>query len=631
MAEKKEKQYVSDNARLMAEWDWDKNNELGLNPQKLTVGSGKRAWWKCQKGHEWQAIIGNRIKGHGCPYCSGRNAVKGKNDLFTLNPTLAKEWDYEKNTTLTPSQVTFSSGKKVWWKCGKGHEWQASIANRNKGTNCPMCTSERHTSFPEYALLYYLKKYGLDAIHSHKAKGYELDIYIPSKKIAIEYDGYFWHKNKEKKDLEKNRKCEKDGITLYRIREELPPLNDSSIDYIVQDNKRDLEQLLKKVLTKITGNDLEINLKKDNIFIEDLRVCTEKENSLLLFNLEVAKEWNYERNGQLKPEQVAANSNKMVWWVCKKGHEWQNTINNRNRGRNCPFCANKKILPGFNDLLTANPTLAKEWNYQKNNGLTPMDVIPNTPKKVWWKCQKEHEWNATVNSRTQGNGCPYCSGRYIIKGENDLRTVNPVLANEWHYEKNNELTPMDVRPGSNKKVWWKCAQGHEWQADISHRNSGSGCPYCAGQKAVTGKNDLQTVNPLLVNEWDFEKNNGLTPMDVMPYSDKKVCWKCSNGHRWQAVIKSRSKGTGCPYCIGQKVLVGYNDLATLNPLLAKEWNYENNGDLKPEQFTLGSNKIVWWKCGKGHEWQAMINSRNRGRGCPECAKQKRIKDKNKTH
>ena len=687
-----EKKYITDNPTLMAEWNWDKNNQLGFNPQSLTLGSNKKAWWKCDKGHEWQAIIAdrnrgyacpyckgqkvlkgyndlatinpllakewnfernedlkpeqftvgsgkkvwwkcgkghewqafisNRSKGIGCPYCSGRCAIVGETDLQTVNPLLAKEWDYEKNTTLTPSQVTFSSGKKVWWKCSKGHEWQASVANRNKGRGCPICTSERHTSFPEYALLYYLKKYGLETIHSYKAKGYELDIYIPSKKIAIEYDGYFWHKNKENKDLQKNKKCLKDGIQLYRIREDLSALNDSSIDYTVRNNKIDLERLLKKVLTQITGNDLEINLKKDNIAIENLRVHTEKENSLLLFNPEVAQEWNYEKNGQLKPEQVTANSNKKIWWVCKKGHEWQNTINNRNRGRNCPFCANKKILPGFNDLLTVNPTLAKEWNYQKNNGLTPMDVIPNTPKKVWWKCQKEHEWNATVNSRTQGNGCPYCSGRYVIKGENDLRTVNPVLANEWHYERNNELTPMDVQPGSNKKVWWKCKKGHEWQSIIVNRIKGHGCPYCAGQKAVTGENDLQTVNPLLVNEWDFEKNNGLTPMDVMPYSDKKVWWKCSNGHRWQAVIKSRSKGTGCPYCIGQKVLVGYNDLATLNPRLAKEWNYERNENLKPEQFSVGSNKKVWWKCNKGHEWKNAINNRNRGRNCPFCANKK---------
>ena len=139
-----------------------------------------------------------------------------------------------------PENFAESSGKKVWWKCKKGHEWQATIASRNSGTGCPICNSERHTSFPEFALVYYFKKYGVDVIHSHKDLGYELDVYIPSKKIAIEYDGGLWHKNRIKNDLEKNSKCKKDGIKLYRLREELLPLNDSSIDYFVDKNQKNL-------------------------------------------------------------------------------------------------------------------------------------------------------------------------------------------------------------------------------------------------------------------------------------------------------------------------------------------------------------------------------------------------------
>ena len=125
MAEKKEKQYVSNNARLMAEWDWEKNNELGFYPDKLTCGSGKKAWWKCCRGHEWEARTDHRNNGIGCPFCSGRYAIKGENDLQTVNPDLAEEWNYEKNNKLTPMDIMPNSGKKVWWKCNKGHEWQA--------------------------------------------------------------------------------------------------------------------------------------------------------------------------------------------------------------------------------------------------------------------------------------------------------------------------------------------------------------------------------------------------------------------------------------------------------------------------------------------------------------------------
>ena len=549
MAEK-EKRYVSDNAQLMAEWNWEKNADI--SPSQLTIGSGQKVWWKCSKEHEWQAVVKNRTNGRECPYCLGKKALKGYNDLQTVNPTLAtewnnekngilkpeyftansgqkvwwkcskghewqatianrnrksgcpycsgryaikgktdlqtvslkltQEWNYEKNGKLKPENFTANSGQKVWWKCSKGHEWQATINSRNRGIGCPVCNSEKQTSFPEYALVYYLKKYGLDVIHLYREKGYELDVYIPSKKIAIEYDGYYWHESKTKKDLEKNQKCEKDGIKLYRVREGLPPLNDSSIDYIVQRNQEDLPKILKEILSELIETDIDVDIARDALAIENLREYDEKEISLLFANLGIAKEWNYEKNGNLKPEHFTANSNKKVWWKCSQGHEWQATINSRNKGNGCPYCSGRYAVKGESDLQTINPTLAKEWNYEKNNGLTPVDVMPNSSKKVWWKCQKGHEWQATITSRHNGNGCPYCSGRYAIKGKSDLQAVNPTLAKEWNYEKNNGLTPVDIMPNSNKKAWWKCPKGHEWQATISNRNRGSGCPICRKNK-----------------------------------------------------------------------------------------------------------------------------------------------------
>ena len=468
------------NQSLAKEWDYEKND--GLTPGDVTPNSNKKVWWKCSKGHEWQVSINNRSNGNGCPYCAGQKVIKGENDLQTGNPTLAKEWHYEKNNGLTPRDVTPNSGQKTWWRCSKGHEWRATINDRSRGRGCPICNSERHTSFPEYAIVYYLKKYGLEVIHSFREKGYELDVYIPSKKIAIEYDGYLWHKNKMKQELEKNYKCAKDGIKLYRIREGLPLLNDSSIDYVVQRNQENLSKILKLLLSEITETIVEIDLKRDAIAIENLREFTEKENSLLFSNPEMAKEWNFERNGHLKPEHFAANSNKKVWWKCSQGHEWQATIADRNCGKGCPYCAGQKVIIGENDLQTINPSLVKEWNYEKNIGLMPTDVMPNSSQKVWWKCSQRHEWQARIADRNQGRGCPYCAGKKVLKGFNDLQTVNPTIAKQWDYKKNNKLTPADVTPNSHIKVWWKCSQGHEWQATIAHRNRGSGCPVCKKQK-----------------------------------------------------------------------------------------------------------------------------------------------------
>ena len=202
--------------------------------------------------------------------------------------------------------------------------------------------------------------------------------------------------------------CEIDGIKLYRMREGLLPLYDTSIDYVVQRNQEDLEIILKEILCNIIGINVDIDIERDAIAIENLREFTEKESSLLFYNPEIASEWNYEKNGNLKPEHFAANSNKKVWWKCNKGHEWQAAISTRNKGHRCPYCSGIKVFKGHNDLQTVNPTLAKEWNYERNAGLTPTDVMPNSGRKVWWKCCNGHEWQARIANRNHGNGCPEC-------------------------------------------------------------------------------------------------------------------------------------------------------------------------------------------------------------------------------
>ena len=138
-----EKKYVIDNAELMAEWNWEKNNELGFHPKTLTLGNNKKAWWKCNKGHEWESAVNVRNGGNGCPYCANQRVLKGYNDLATLNPALASEWHPTKNGKITPSDVMPGSNKKAWWLGKCGHEWEASISSRNKGTDCNLITCKR--------------------------------------------------------------------------------------------------------------------------------------------------------------------------------------------------------------------------------------------------------------------------------------------------------------------------------------------------------------------------------------------------------------------------------------------------------------------------------------------------------
>ncbi len=205
-------------------------------------------------------------------------------------------------------------------------------------------------------------------------------------------------------------------------------------------------------------------------------------NELAKTNSELLNEWDYDKN-DISPNEVTKRSSRKVWWICEKGHSYESSISGRtgDRKRGCPYCANQKVLKGFNDLETINPRLAKEWDTQKNNGIKADEILAGGHKKVWWRCSKGHEWEASIIVRNSMKiGCPFCSGRYAIKGENDLQTTNPSLLNEWDYDKNGKLKPTDVKAGSHRLIWWKCKDcGNSWQAIVSDRVRGNGCPFCS--------------------------------------------------------------------------------------------------------------------------------------------------------
>ena len=196
-----------------------------------------------------------------------------------------------------------------------------------------------------------------------------------------------------------------------------------------------------------------------------------------------------------------------------------------------------KFIKGKTDLGTICPELIKEWHPTKNGELTPWDVTAHCSKKVWWVCSAcGHEWEAYVANRSKGHGCPECAKRVIAqksiaraveKGINDLKSQYPDIAEEWDYSKN-AITPDEISTGSGQKVWWKCKKGHEWKTSVNVRTRGNNCPYCCGVKVWTGYNDLATLRPDLVEEWDYDKND-ISPKTIGIGSCKKVWWKCKNG------------------------------------------------------------------------------------------------------
>lgn len=224
-----------------------------------------------------------------------------------------------------------------------------------------------------------------------------------------------------------------------------------------------------------------------------------REKDLSVTHPHLCKLWS--KRNPMSPAEVTAGSHKRVWWICENGHEWEASVEQVTlKDCGCPYCAGKRAIPGETDLATVRPDMLAEWDFEKNI-LKPTEILPSAHDKVWWKCKLGHSWQAIVFSRTRekGAGCPYCTGRKVLAGFNDLATLKPKVAEQWHPTMNAGLRPEDVTLGSNKKVWWQCREGHVWQAAVYSRTRAraSACPVCAG---VVKPRRTKTANPRRVSQ-----------------------------------------------------------------------------------------------------------------------------------
>lgn len=469
---------LKDYSELMKKYDFERNK--GLNLDTLTARSSKKVWWKCPKcGNSWLATIASqndKIK-HGCPYCSGRLVVKGKNDLLSQYPDIVKKyWDYDRNK-IKPDEVASQSGQKVWWHCPVGHKWKATVSNKVKGSGCPTCNIENVNSFCEQAFYFYVKKAFPDAVNSDQHIGMELDVYIPSKKTGIEYDGQPWHKTKHKYelDLKKNKLCLDKGITLIRIREPKLKEMNNCIVFNRKDTEtnRSLDEVIIKTLKCLKAPIIDVDTTRDESKILSQYAQKKYENSLTYLYPNVAKEWDYDKNGKLTPDKVNKRSRFKVWWKCKYGHEWQMKIGDRTRkpykGKNgrirkpqgCPYCSGKRVWSGFNDLKTKHPEIAALWDYDKNGDLLPINVSSGSSrKKIWWKCSYGHEYQRSVEKECAHKGrCPICWKK---------RKQPSVVCEETNQVfKNGSLAAQIVNMKTSSSIY-KCCRGQQKTAGCYH-------------------------------------------------------------------------------------------------------------------------------------------------------------------
>lgn len=339
---------------LLNEWDTERN--LPLTPETVTHGAHHKIWWRCSKGHEWQAPVYARTAGAGCPYCAGKKVQPGSNDLASQYPALVKEWDTEKNLPALPTTISAGSKRLVWWKCAQGHSWRAQIRSRVSGCGCPVCA-------------------GRLVIPG------ENDLASLYPKLAQEWD-----------------------------REKNGPLTPEQVP---AGTARKAWWRCKK------GHSWRAAIAQRAGQGAGCPVCAGQtvvpgENDFASFYPGLAQEWDSERNGGLTPDRVTPSSNRKVWWRCPLGHHYMAIVASRTiSGSGCPYCANRRVLPGFNDLATLVPEVAKQWHPTLNGALTPQMVLPGSHRKVWWQCSLGHVWKACIYSRagSQRCGCPICAGK----------------------------------------------------------------------------------------------------------------------------------------------------------------------------------------------------------------------------
>ena len=325
--------------KLVREWSI---RNAPLSAKDVTIGSHKKIWWTGSCGHEWQAIVKNRVKGSGCPFCSGNQLLKGYNDLASKHPELVPEWS-ERNLPLQADMVQSASNQIVFWRCSHGHEWRAKIADRSAGSGCPYCAGHK-------------------LMHGF--------------------------------------------------------------------------------------NDLESQYP------------------------ELAAEWS-ERNLPKLPGEVYPKSRQNVWWKCRVcGHEWQAVVNTRVRGSSCPICAGRQVAAGLNDLATTDPELMSEWDYARNTAADPSRISRESGLSVWWKCPRGHHWKDVIAARAiERKPCRICRRAFLKEYPDWLlrycaeREGHPVLADHEdligipisNYFPEDKAAIEISRPSFNSK------EGYRWE------------------------------------------------------------------------------------------------------------------------------------------------------------------------
>jgi len=370
------RRYLGDYGQdLLNEFDRELNE--GVDPETLYSSITGKYHWRCEKGnrpHTYLATVRSRVMGHSCQYCGSGQVLPGLNDWMTLEPLDDLSWNYEKNIDesgepLNPQSFGVDDRVQRYWTCLRGgHERQISISSavngKRLGKECRVCSG--YKTMPGITDAFSLFPTLKERLHPTLNSGLDLgDIHPGNYETKIHW------------------LCDQNHIWERSVKEELKANG----------------------CGKCSGRDL-----------------WEGHNDLLSQYPLVAQEIAYDLNSKVAgvvkdpPSRIHRFSYLDSWWRCKEhGHTWRTTVEKRTReGTGCPFCSNRRVWPGFNDLWTKRPDLVDEIDFDKHANLNPKKLLWSSHEVLNWRCAEGHCWPTKLHLRSanpsgKGTGCPSCA------------------------------------------------------------------------------------------------------------------------------------------------------------------------------------------------------------------------------
>lgn len=562
---------------------WHPVLNRGAGPEKITPKNGQRAWWLGECGHVWRAAVCDRVAGTGCRACSYTRRGKARTRVRTkrqpVPPSIANEWHPTRNAPGLEREVHAGSSLKVWWRCRCGREWSTSVRHRVEGTGCPDCsrarggknrqkTAARKNPLPDaLAREWHPRKNG-NLNPSDVGAGSNRTVWWQC------HQGHAWRATVNSRSSGSG--CKRCGAGAQT----------SFIEVLLYCELRSL--LLAEWRTRLTCNS---------------GATHEADISLPLHRIAVEVDGGYwHRNSADRDSTKSKDLLRSGWRVVRLRNQSLDPLHD-----------------GSVELFGGNRYLEAEDTWRVLTAIFQLTSVAAVREYIIERDHRSHAEAVAIYDMTRRGRVPF--------GES-LAHRSPHLVDEWHPTKNGTLQPEDIKPGSVRTLWWQCVCGLEWQASVSNRSRGSGCPDCSRKIGAERKRACHAsrspMSSELVSQWHPTKNGTRTPLSLSSNSNTRAWWLCQLcGTGWAAVVASRTSGSGCPTCSATRQGVLYRKKrARENPMpekLVREWHKTKNGSEDAQDFSRSSNSPAWWTCSDcSHEWSAVISTRSGGAGCPEC-------------